>query len=135
MTKTGLPCILICGEGVVLFGNLKGINDGEEEEEEEGPMVDVVGVELLLVLVLELVLELFGSLNGMRELLLVTVVLTVGLLELFELVTVGVTVEVNGLLDTDGKWLKNMTVIKGSGQIGPPNVGPHIFQVNVKCKK
>ena len=123
----------------MLFGSLKGINDGEEEEEEEeeeeGPMVDVVGVELLLVLVLELVLELFGSLNGMRELLLVTVVLTVGLLELFELVTVGVTVEVNGLLDTDGKWLKNMTVIKGSGQIGPPNVGPHIVQVNVKRKK
>ena len=118
----------------MLFGSLKGINDGEEEEEgEEGPMVDVVGVELLLVL--ELVLELFGSLNGMRELLLVTVVLTVGLLELFELVTVGVTVEVNGLLDTDGKWLKNMTVIKGSGQIGPPNVGPHIVQVNVKRKK
>ena len=110
----------------MLFGSLKGINDGEED-----PMVDVVGVELLLVLVLEL----FGSLNGMSELLLVTVVLTVGLLELFELVTVGVTVEVNGLLDTDGKWLKNMTVIKGSGQIGPPNVGPHIVQVNVKRKK
>ena len=115
----------------MLFGSLKGIKDGEEEEEEEGPMVDVVGVELLLVLVLEL----FGSLNGMRELLLVTVVLTVGLLELFELVTVGVTVDIVGLLGTDGKWLKNMTVIKGSGQIGPPNVGPHIFQVNVKCKK
>ena len=113
----------------MLFGSLKGINDGEEEEE-EGPMVDVVGVELLLVL--ELVLELFGSLNGMRELLLVTVVLTVGLLKLFELVTVGVTVDVVGLLDTDGKSLKNMTRIKGSGQIGPPeNWAPHFPG---KCK-
>jgi len=87
----------------VLFGSLKGINDGEEEE--ENPMVEVVGVELLLVLEV-------GSLNGMRELLLVTVELTVGLLELFELVTVGVTVEVitYGLLDTVmplvvGGWL------------------------------
>jgi len=63
----------------VLFGSLKGINDGED------PMVEVIGVELLLVL------ELFGSLNGMRELLLLTVELTV---ELLELVRVGVTVEV-----------------------------------------
>ena len=91
MTKTLWPCILVCGEIVVLFGNLKGINDGEEEEEEEG--VEVLGVELL------------GSLNGIRELVLVTVELTVGLLELFELlelVKVGVTVEVitYGVLDT-----------------------------------
>ena len=68
----------------MLFGSLKGINDGED------PMVEVIGVELLLVL--ELVP--LGSLNGMRELVLLTVELTVGLLELLELVTVGVKVEV-----------------------------------------
>jgi len=91
----------------VLFGNLKGINDGEEEEEEEG--VEVLGVELL------------GSLNGIRELVLVTVELTVGLLELFELlelVKVGVTVEVitYGVLDTVmplvvGGWLEVLLII------------------------
>ena len=65
----------------MLFGSLKGINDGEED-------VEVPNV------VLELVVVLFGSLKGMRELLLLlTVELTVGLLELLELVKVGVTVE------------------------------------------
>ena len=104
----------------MLFGSLKGINDGEED-------VEVPNV------VLELVVVLFGSLKGIRELLLLlTVELTVGLLELFELVTVGVTVDVVGLLDTDGKSLKNMTRIKGSGQIGPPeNWAPHFPG---KCK-
>ena len=77
-------CILICGEVVVLFGSLKGINDGEEE-------VEVLNV--VLELVLELVLEGLGSLKGIRELLLLTVELTVGLLELLELLKVGVTVE------------------------------------------
>ena len=81
-----LQCILNCVEGVVLFGSLKGINDGEEEED---PVVEVVELLLVLELELELVLEL-GSLNGMRELL-VTVELTV---ELLELDKVGVTVEV-----------------------------------------
>ena len=97
----------------MLFGSLKGIKDeekveeeveveeeeekGEEEEEEED--VEVLGV-----------VELLGSLNGIRELLIVE--LTVVLLELFELVEelvkvelvkVGVTVEeviTNGMLDT-----------------------------------
>ena len=64
----------------MLFGSLKGINDGEEN-------VEVPNV------VLELVVVLFGSLKGIRELLLLTVELTVGLLELLELVKVGVTVE------------------------------------------
>ena len=66
----------------MLFGSLKGINDGEED-------VEVPNV------VLELVVVLFGSLKGIRELLLLllTVELTVGLLELLELVKVGVTVE------------------------------------------
>ena len=66
----------------MLFGSLKGINDGEED-------VEVPNV------VLELVVVLFGSLKGIRELLLLllTVELTVGLLELLELVNVGVTVE------------------------------------------
>ena len=65
----------------MLFGSLKGINDGEED-------VEVPNV------VLELVVVLFGSLNGIRELLLLlTVELTVGLLELLELLKVGVTVE------------------------------------------
>ena len=65
----------------MLFGSLKGINDGEEE-------VEVPNV------VLELVVVLFGSLKGIRELLLLlTVELTVGLLELLELLKVGVTVE------------------------------------------
>ena len=69
----------------MLFGSLKGINDGEED-------VEVPNVVLLLVL--ELVVELVvGSLKGIRELLLLTVELTVGLLELLELVKVGVTVE------------------------------------------
>ena len=72
----------------MLFGSLKGINDGEEK-------VEVLNVELLLVL--ELVVELvLGSLKGIRELLLLlllTVELTVGLLELLELLKVGVTVE------------------------------------------
>ena len=65
----------------MLFGSLKGINDGEEE-------VEVLNV--VLELVVELVL---GSLKGIRELLLLTVELTVGLLELLELLKVGVTVE------------------------------------------
>ena len=65
----------------MLFGSLKGINDGEEN-------VEVPNV------VLELVVEGLGSLKGIRELLLLlTVELTVGLLELLELVKVGVTVE------------------------------------------
>ena len=65
----------------MLFGSLKGINDGEED-------VEVPNV------VLELVVVLFGSLKGIRELLLLlTVELTVGLLELLELLKVGVTVE------------------------------------------
>ena len=66
----------------MLFGSLKGINDGEEN-------VEVPNV--VLELVVELVL---GSLKGIRELLLLlTVELTVGLLELLELLKVGVTVE------------------------------------------
>ena len=64
----------------MLFGSLKGINDLQ------------VDVEVRNV-VLELVVVLFGSLKGIRELLLLTVELTVGLLELLELVKVGVTVE------------------------------------------
>ena len=65
----------------MLFGSLKGINDGEED-------VEVPNV------VLELVVEGLGSLKGIRELLLLlTVELTVGLLELLELLKVGVTVE------------------------------------------
>ena len=87
VTKPLCPaCILICGEVVVLFGSLKGIIDGEDDDED--PVVEVLGVELLLVL--ELVARL-GSLNGIRELLLLIVELTV---ELLELVTDGVTVEV-----------------------------------------
>ena len=82
----------------MLFGNLKGINDGEEEEEED-PMVEVVGVELLLVL--ELVP--LGSLNGMRELVLLTVELTV---ELLELVRVGVTVDVFTYGELPGCFVK-----------------------------
>ena len=74
----------------MLFGSLKGINDGED------PMVEVIGVELLLVL------ELFGSLNGMRELLL----LTVELLELLELVRVGVTVDVFTYGELPGCFVK-----------------------------
>ena len=71
----------------MLFGSLKGINDGED------PMVEVIGVELLLVL------ELFGSLNGMRELLLLTV-------ELLELVRVGVTVDVFTYGELPGCFVK-----------------------------
>ena len=101
MAKTGFSCILVGGETVVLFGSLKGINDDEEgevEEKGEEEDVEVLGV-----------VELLGSLNGIRELLIVE--LTVGLLELVglvglvkvELVKVGVTVEeviTNGVLDT-----------------------------------
>ena len=74
---------------MVLFGSLKGIN-------EEAPVVvELLGVELRLVLEL-------GSLNGMRELLLLTVELT------GELDTVGVTVEVFtvGVLDSPVCFLK-----------------------------
>ena len=100
--KNFLPRILDCGETVVLFGSLKGINDDEdveeEEVEEEVEEEDGEGEE-----------EVLGSLNGIRELLIVE--LTVGLLELIglvelvkvELVKVGVTVEeviTYGLLDT-----------------------------------
>jgi len=78
---------LFCEEVVVLFGNLKGIN----EEENVVELKVELGIELLRL----------GSLKGIRELM-VKVELIVGLVEL-------AMVEVIFVLDRDGVTVEDIT--------------------------